>query len=135
MSGFWRKLGLVFSAGSVGGLANSIAVWVLGAAGVSAALGVSLAPALTPEWLYPRLVWGGIWGVLFLLPLRGSPVTRGLVWSLGPSVVQLFVVFPLKAGKGMMGFDLGLLTPLFVLFFNAVWGITAAYFLRLAGER
>jgi hypothetical protein len=119
----------------VGGLANSLAVWALGAAGVTSALGVNIAPALTPEWLYPRLVWGGIWGALFLLPLRESPVTRGFVWSLGPTAVQLFVVFPLKAGKGMMGLDLGTLTPLFVLFFNAVWGIATAYFLRLAGEK
>jgi len=40
--------------------------------------------------------------------------------------VQLFVVFPMIAHKGMVGLDLGLLTPLFVIFFNWVWGIIAA---------
>jgi hypothetical protein len=39
---------------------------------------------------------------------------------LGPTIVQLFVVFPPKAGKGIMGFELGLLTPLLVVVFNAI---------------
>jgi hypothetical protein len=130
-----RKLSLVFSAGSVGALANSIAAWAFGVAGITAALGVGIAPALTPGWLYPRIVWGGLWGALFLLPLKGGPAMRGLIWSIGPTLVQLFVVFPYKAGKGMMGLDLGTLTPLVVVFLNAVWGIAAAYFLRTVGEK
>lgn len=125
---------MVFSAGALGGLLNSLAVWAFGAAGITAALGVKLAPALTPGWLYPRLVWGGIWGALFLIPLRGSHFMRGLLWSLGPSAVQLFVVFPMKAKKGAMGLELGVLTPLFVLFYNAVWGVAAAYWLKYSGE-
>lgn len=129
-----RKLSIVFAAGSLGGLLNGIAVWGFGSAGVAAALGVNLAPSITPEWLYPRIVWGGIWGVLFLIPLRGSYFVKGLFWSLGPSAVQLFVVFPMKANKGMMGLDLGTLTPLFVIFYNAVWGVSAAYWLKFSGQ-
>jgi len=34
----------------------------------------------------------------------------------------------------LLGLDLGTLTPLFVLFFNAIWGLTAALWLRL-GEK
>jgi hypothetical protein len=98
-------------------------------------LGVKLAPHLTANWLYPRLVWGGIWGVLFLLPIfRNRTVRQGLFFSLGPSIVQLFMVFPYHANKGMLGLDLGRLTPLFVLFFNAVWGITTAIWLRWVGK-
>jgi hypothetical protein len=71
--------------------------------------------------------------LLFLLPVFGrSLVKQGLFMSLGPSAVMLFVVFPLKMGKGQMGLELGTLTPLFVLFYNAVWGITAASWLRLS---
>jgi hypothetical protein len=33
-----------------------------------------------------------------------------------------------------MGFDLGLLTPAFVVFFNAVWGLTAAIWMRWFDE-
>jgi len=122
---------IAFTAGCFGGLLNSLAVWLFGATGITSALGVSIVPALTPSWLYPRLVWGGIWGALFLLPLmRYRPVTRGLIFSLGPTAIQLFVIFPIKAHKGIMGLDLGTLTPLLVIFFNAVWGVTAAVWMR-----
>ena len=123
-----RDLALAFSAGSLGGLANSLVVWLFGALSVTAALGVSLAPDLTPGWLYPRLVWGGLWAVLFVLPIleRSSWWARGLAFSLGPTAVQLFIVFPFQAVKGILGLDLGLLTPIFVILLNAVWGLVAA---------
>ena len=127
-----RKLTILFSSGCLGGIVNSVVVWIFGAKGITSALGVRIAPDLTATWLYPRMVWGGIWGFLFLLPiLRKSPLWQGLLFSLGPTLVQLFVVFPAKAGKGMMGLELGELTPLFVLFFNAIWGVSTAMWLRL----
>ena len=49
------------------------------------------------------------------------------MFSLGPSLVQLFVVFPVKTEQGVLGLGLGALTPVFVLLFNAVWGLTAAW--------
>jgi len=123
-----RRTCLAFAAGSAGGLINSLAVWSFGLWGVTSKLGVNIAPTLTPAWLYPRIVWGGIWGFLFLFPtITRSYFKRGLVFSLGPSLVQLFYIFPFKAGKGLMGFQLGELTPLFVLFYNALWGLAAAY--------
>jgi hypothetical protein len=51
-----RDTMLAFAAGALGGLANSIAVWLFGVLHISAALGVAIAPAISPEWLYPRLV-------------------------------------------------------------------------------
>jgi len=126
-----KNMSLLFASGSLGGLTNSITVWIFGTLGITAALGVRLTPALTKTWLYPRIVWGGLWGFLFLLPFfRGSYFFRGLLFSLGPTLVQLFIVFPIQAGKGLMGFDLGHLTPLCVLFFNAIWGICTALWLK-----
>jgi hypothetical protein len=131
MNNIAKKLSLVFAAGCLGGLLNSLAVWIFGVIGITPALGVKIAPSLSALWLYPRLVWGGIWGLLFLLPLMQKRfLYRGLIYSLGPTIVQLFIVFPMKAGQGVMGFDLGLLTPLFVFVFNAIWGLTAAIWLR-----
>lgn len=70
---------------------------------------------------------------MFVLPMMQSKLlAKGAVLSLFPTAVQLFVVFPLKAGKGIAGIDLGLLTPLFVLFFNWVWGITTALVIKYA---
>ena len=126
---------LVFGAGSLGGLANSLALWLLGAYGITASLGVKLAPAISRAWLYPRIVWGGIWGLLFLIPLfRSKPLKRGLLMSLGPTLVQLFFLFPYHTRHGIMGMGLGALMPVFVIVLNALWGIVTAYWLRLGGE-
>lgn len=126
-----KEISLTFAAGVLGGLANSLTVWLFGAVGLNQLLGVALAPALTPTWLYPRLVWGGLWGWLFLLPFpKLTYPSRGIIFSLAPSLVQIFVVFPLKAQKGVGGLELGYLTPLLVLFFNAVWGLVAALWLK-----
>jgi len=131
MKNLTKKLSLVFAAGCIGGLLNSLAVWIFGEIGITSAFGVKIAPQLSASWLYPRIVWGGIWGVLFLLPLMEKRfIFRGLIFSLGPTIVQLFIVFPIKAGKGVMGLDLGLLTPLLVIVFNAIWGLAAAIWLR-----
>jgi hypothetical protein len=60
-------------------------------------------------------------GILFLLPLaQNRPFQQGLLISLRPTIVQLFVIFPYELNKGMLGIELGTLTPVFVLFFNAV---------------
>lgn len=131
MSNLARRISLVFGAGCLGGLLNSLAVWIFGMLGITSALGVKIAPQLSAPWLYPRLIWGGIWGLLFILPLMQRRfLSRGLIFSLGPTLVQLFVVFPMKANKGVMGLDLGLLTPVFVFVFNAIWGLGAAIWLR-----
>ena len=122
-----KKLFILFSAGCLGALMNSIAVWLFGSLGITGSLGVSIAPALTPNFLYPRIVWGGLWGFLFSIPiLKSHFIKKGTLMSLFPTIVQLFVVFPYKAGKGMAGLDLGLLTPLFVLFYNWIWGVVTS---------
>ena len=125
-----RDLSLVFAAGCFGGVVNSLALWLAGTAGLILAVGVKLAPPLTPAWLYPRLVWGGIWGLLFFLPHSSrSLVRRGLFYSLAPTLVQLLVVFPVK-GQGLGGLQLGAFTPVVVLVVNAVWGLATALWLR-----
>jgi len=134
MRDFAKKLAMVFSSGCLGGLVNSLVVWVFGREGLTGALNVKIAPDLTSSWLYPRLIWGGVWGILFLCPLlKNQFFLRGFLFSLGPTIVQLFWVFPQQAHKGMLGLDLGLYTPLFVLFFNVVWGLTTALWLRFIG--
>lgn len=125
-------LSLLFVSGCVGGLANSMAVWLLGMAGITKVMGVQIAPSLTPKWLYPRIVWGGLWGFIFLFPFsENSLFLRGILGGLGPTLVVLFWVFPKQAHKGMLGLQLGKLTPLFALIVNAVWGVTTVYWLQM----
>ena len=128
-----RNALIFFAAGCVGALANSLTVWMFGESGINQALGVSIAPTLSPAWLYPRIVWGGLWGLLFLLPMLDSKLfLKGSILSIFPTLVQLFVVFPYKADKGIAGLELGLMTPLLVLLFNWVWGVITALSIKLS---
>ncbi len=128
-----KKLLICFAAGCLGGLANSLAVWAFGAYGITNQFGVAIAPALKLAWLYPRIVWGGLWGLVFLLPFLNSKlITKGAIISIFPTLVQLLVIFPLKAHKGVLGLDLGMYTPVFVVFFNLVWGIVAALAIKFS---
>lgn len=128
-----KKLMIFFAAGAIGALINSLVVWQFGQQGISQSLGVAIAPSLSAHWLYPRIVWGGLWGLLFILPMLNSRLLlKGTILSLFPTIVQLFVVFPMKAHKGIAGLDLGLYTPLLVLFFIWVWGISTALAIKFS---
>lgn len=128
-------LAVCFCAGMIGGLANSVAAWLCGAWGVTTLAGVNLAPALTLPWLYPRLVWGGIWGAIYF-PTVAPPrarrhwVRKALWVSLLPTLIQLMVIYPYHTPYGPLGMGLGALTPLFVLLFNFVWGFFTGTFTR-----
>ena len=89
------SLSEAFGAGCFGGLVNSTVIWLSGHYHLTARMGVKLAPSMSPPWLYPRIVWGGIWGFLFLFPVwEGSILKRGILLSLVPTLVQLFNVLP-----------------------------------------
>ncbi len=128
-------LAVCFCAGLLGGLANSLALWLADRWGLTALAGVQILPQLTPEWLYPRLVWGGLWGLLFYFTVarprfRRHWVRKGLWLSLLPTLAQLFIVFPYQTPYGPLGIGLGTLTPLFVLLANFVWGFFTGLFTR-----
>ncbi len=131
------RLSVVFAGGCLGALVNSWVSFSMGQAGIPQKLGVALAPAWTKAFLYPRIVWGGLWGFLFLLPaMRGGFLvgvfSRGVFFSLGPTLAQLLYFFPFVLQKGWFGLSLGELTPLFVFFYNAVWGLCAAWWVWCA---
>jgi len=128
-----KKLLIFFAAGCLGALANSLTVWLFGEFGITGQFHVSMAPPLTPGWLYPRIVWGGIWGLLFVLPLTNAkPVRKGILLSILPTIIQLLVVFPIKAKKGYLGLQLGTLTPVFVVFYNMVWGVVTSLTIKFS---
>jgi hypothetical protein len=122
---------LVIIAGIIGGVVNSIGIWGFGTLGINQALGFNMVPELSIPWLMPRLISSGLWGLLFLLPFwRDNLIRKGIVLSVGPLLLMLFMVFP-KMGAGMMGLKLGNAAPVFALVFSLVWGITAGWFLKI----
>ncbi len=134
MRGVIRRISLVYAAGTFGALVNSCLSWYMGTVGIPQKFGVAIAPSWSLSFLYPRVVWGGLWGLLFLAPIwRGGFWTgvfsRGIIFSALPTLFQLLYVFPLLQGKGILGLTLGKLTPFFVIFYNAVWGFFTALWL------
>lgn len=128
-----KKMLVCFSAGCLGALANSLVVWQFGELGIARWAGVAIAPSLSAAWLYPRIVWGGIWGLLFVLPfLKTRFLLKGSLLSLLPTAVQLLIIFPYNANKGLAGLSLGMWTPAFVLVYNWVWGVVAAATIRFS---
>lgn len=125
-----KRLSAAYAGGTIGALIDSINIWALGHFGITAKLGVTMRPSLSGAWLYPRLVWGGLWMLLLVLPVAEKrPALRGMLISLLPSAMMLLVVFP-QQGKGYYGLGYGLLTPLLVIGLNLLYGLIAAYWYR-----
>src|SRR5690606_30280454 len=120
-------------AGCFGGLVYCVVMWLFSRYGITQSLGVSLYGSISPQWMYPRIVWGGMWGLLFLLPMLTSTVfARSFFISLIPTLVHLFIIYPFYTGKGVAGLQLGLLTPVLVWFFFWVWALITAIILRFS---
>lgn len=121
-----RKLSGAFTGGAIGGLVDSINIFVLSNIDITTLLGISMKPEFTAPWIYQRMVWGGIWMLLLLLPMwKDRTVLRGCIFSLLPSAMMFFMVFP-SMGKGILGLGFGVLTPVLVIVLNFIYGIVAA---------
>jgi hypothetical protein len=128
-----QKLSLIFAAGCFGGLVKALVAVASAGIGINTALGVTMLPSLSAFWVYQHMVWGGLWAFLFLIPLKGSYYYRGAVFSLGQTLVQLALIFP-KMGKGFLGLEFGIFTPVLVLVFGIIWGLAAGFWLKLVSE-
>ena len=94
----------------------------------------------TPPFGVPQVVslafWGGLWGVVLwpaIRNLRGSSYwTEALVLgALAPSLVALFIVFPLKGEPVAGGWDPSIFVGALLL--NGAWGLGVAALVRLLG--
>lgn len=129
-------LTVCFCAGMLGALCSSLVAWQSGQMGFPAMVNVRMAPALTPDWIYSRLVWGGLWGLTYFLvvgPLKSRRhwARKGLWISVLPTAFQLFFVYPYMTRFGWLGLGLGQLTPFFILGYNMIWGLCTGIFCRL----
>jgi len=126
-----RKISLAYTSGAVAALVACLVFWLLGRDGITTWLGVALAPPLTTGWLYSRLIFGGLIGLLLTLPILPNRVPlRGILISLAPAAYILLVLFP-RMGRGLFGLGYGALTPLLIGALCLLWGLVAAGWYRL----
>ena len=110
---------------------------ILHRAGASPRAAYSMAPAgpLHVPQVLSLAFWGGVWGIALWLAvgrLEGASYwLAALVFgALLPSIVALFIVFPLKGQPVAGGWDPKILVGALLL--NGAWGLGTAVFLRLA---
>ena len=131
MKAFAKPLSLGFAAGSFAGLVYFGVLWAAVTTGIMGMYGVSWHPVFTLHTLYEQVLSRGLWGFVFALPYLGNwYFFRGLLFGLFPAFAQLFVLFPILQDQGFLGMRLGEMTPLFVLGFNVIWGVTAGLWLK-----
>ncbi len=122
-----RNISAAFTGGAIGAFIDSFNIWCMGKIGISDLLGITMKPEFTAPWLYMRMIWGGIWMLLLLLPIMNNRVAlKGMAVSLVPSAMMLFVVLP-SMGKGTLGLGFGSLMPVVVIGLNFIYGIVASY--------
>jgi len=130
-----RKISAAFTGGAIGGFVDSFNIWAMGKSGISDLIALSMKPDFSAPWLYQRMVWGGIWMLLLLLPLWEKRVMlRGALFSLVPSAMMLFMVLP-SMGQGMLGLGFGTVTPLVVVGLNMIYGMVASAWYQAAAVR
>lgn len=131
------RLALGLLGGALGGLAAHAMALLLDGTGLSTLLGVDLPLRYgATRWMGAAAAgagWGLLFGALFhRLPGRGA-VARGAWFSLVPAAWLLLKVYPLDAGAGWLGLELGWLAPLVVLFQKLIWGWIAGSTVRWGG--
>jgi len=122
-----RNISLAFTGGAIGAFIDSFNIWFMGKVGISDLIGITMKPEFTAPWIYRRMIWGGIWMLLLLLPiLKDRICLRGMLFSLAPSAMMLFLVLP-SMGRGVWGFGFGSLMPVVGIGLNFIYGIVASY--------
>ena len=117
-------------AGALGGLTNSIIVWLLWVLGITPALGFNMTSEWTLEWVTRRVVASAIWGFIFLIPVyKIAPIKKGVLLGILPWLSSVLWVFPMQRDVGLFGLGFGLGTPVWTFLFAAIWGVTGTLFL------
>lgn len=133
-------LTVCFVAGLLGALSSSLFLWGCNAGGITSIIGVQIVQTLKLSKLYPQMFVGGLWGLLYFFTVgiprhRRHWIRKGLWFSLIPSLLAIFYLYPYVYHQGLAGFDLGMLTPLLIVVSNLVWGFFTGFFARLLWGR
>ncbi len=128
---------LAFVAGFVSTLAFHQGLFELlhlGGAVPKAAWNMTAVPPLGVPSVISLAFWGGLWGLLLWVLVRkqvgGKRWLWGAIWgALLPSIVALFVVFPMKGMPMGGGYDPKLIFGALLL--NGVWGLGVVGLMKL----
>jgi hypothetical protein len=126
MAAIFRQLTLAFGAGAFGSIILALVAFVLARLGVPQGIGASSPPADLP-FFYRLLVWGGIWGFLFVLPvLMRAWWLKGIVIGLLATAALIFFFSP--ALQGAPAAQIG-----YIIVLNSIWGIAAGAWWAVVG--
>jgi hypothetical protein len=124
------RIGLGVLGGALGALAATVAAWALTELGIQDLFRVSLpGPGAGADWaarIWLGVLWGLALGIVFPRIFGRTFISRGITFSLLPSLWLLLKVFPLDYGVGLFGEGYGALTFVFVLGYGFIWGIITA---------
>lgn len=126
-------LSVCFCAGLLGALAGLCASWVWGMLSLPDLSAHPVRPLLAPPGFYPRLVWGGLWGLLFFVTVgsartRKHWVQKGVVISLLPTLYYLILLLPNQVSSGQTN---PFISPAIVISVNLLWGVFTGVSARL----
>jgi len=126
-----------FCAGLIGMLIATGAEWLWGRFAWPGLGGWSLQPMTVPDGFYPRLLWGGVWGLLFYLGVgaerrRRFWIRKGLFFGLVPALLQMLFLFPSITSIGLRD---TLLRLTLLLLLNLLWGGATGMVTRLLWGR
>ncbi|MGH7006356.1 MAG: hypothetical protein ACREIP_20615 [Alphaproteobacteria bacterium] len=119
--GLLRLLTLGFGAGAFGACVLVLVAYLLARFGVPEQLGITFPPRPMPAALYQAVVWGGIWGLLLVVPVMNRLwwLKGIIIGALATVALLLYFAPPLRDGPMMR--------LLYVLVLNAFWGVAAGF--------
>jgi hypothetical protein len=134
MNNYYARMSLSLAGGAVAGLLQTLIIVALSNLAIFQALGMPFKIPFTLPYLYQRITWGGLWGLLFLIPLFTSwrNTNRGLIFALVPACASLFYFLPYQDNMGWFGLGMGTLWPGVVVIFAVLWGYIAGVWLDRA---
>lgn len=115
---FFRLLTLGFGSGAFGACVLGLVAFALARLHVPEMLGLPTVERRVPEELYRIVVWGGLWGVLLVVPVMNR------AWWLKGAIIGVLATVAL-----VVYFNPSLRTPpiqiVYALVLNIVWGFAA----------
>ncbi|API87803.1 membrane lipoprotein [Francisella uliginis] len=76
--------------------------------------------------LYRLMVWGGVWAILFALPLSKNILLKSSVIGLAVIFFNFLVLMPLS-GKGIFASNAGVEVFVMNIVFNYLWALLAGF--------